>query len=585
MQLLRRILQNVRPTLLALTLVLIAMLFLSGHPARACWNIIESTCFDYPSVPANWGSAGLQHPSNSGRFWWRYPNPPYEPATPPPPSVTWDLENQVYDIHMCQNNIQAIWCNGWPRNHDPRMDNYPNYDSAYVTYGPIDLSQGAVAAGCSFYLYNRSEVAHDSLYYGCVRGAGANAKKLHLLPRDSIYIAGVSSVIMHDQTFQASLIDFSHLRNLVTGDTVSFLGSSNVYCFWRFRSDNNNIGNTGAFIDNVSVSWDDGGRDLEALTCTMKKMDSTLWTFPLVPLDTAWAAFTWMSCAGGLGDYPDFEIIGRVDTMVVLDTIIHGAASGLTVTMATRPWILMPDTHVVRFFVDVLDSVEETNEANDSVTFTYVVPPLHPAPTFLWTAPAEGGGPLYGDQTATLKWEAYRDPDVPATLTFGSNADGSTCTGITLPGGESREVLNGKDSLVWTLTSYNYGRMLYPYVRIRDAFNDTCIHSPYPVIRREAQSVEDHGLGSIPEHFYLAQNYPNPFNPATDLRFGVARAGHVNLTVYNLLGREVAVLVNGDRAPGSYTVEFDGGSLPSGLYLYKLTTPEGTQSRKMMLMK
>ena len=90
---------------------------------------------------------------------------------------------------------------------------------------------------------------------------------------------------------------------------------------------------------------------------------------------------------------------------------------------------------------------------------------------------------------------------------------------------------------------------------------------------------------SLPQTMYLEPNYPNPFNPATEIRYGIKVPGDVTLRVYDVLGRDVVMLVNAHREPGSYAVRFDGEGLPSGLYMYVLTTPEGTIGRKMMLLK
>jgi hypothetical protein len=89
----------------------------------------------------------------------------------------------------------------------------------------------------------------------------------------------------------------------------------------------------------------------------------------------------------------------------------------------------------------------------------------------------------------------------------------------------------------------------------------------------------------IARSFKLAQNYPNPFNPATKIDYVVPVSGHVTITVYDVLGREVATVLNEDLEPGTYQAAFDGGSLSSGVYYYKMTAGAFSQTRKMMLVK
>lgn len=85
--------------------------------------------------------------------------------------------------------------------------------------------------------------------------------------------------------------------------------------------------------------------------------------------------------------------------------------------------------------------------------------------------------------------------------------------------------------------------------------------------------------------FSLEQNYPNPFNPKTEIKFQVSSVSDVKIAVYDLLGREVAVLVNEQKVPGSYEVDFDGSRLASGVYIYRLTAGSFTESHKMILTK
>lgn len=85
--------------------------------------------------------------------------------------------------------------------------------------------------------------------------------------------------------------------------------------------------------------------------------------------------------------------------------------------------------------------------------------------------------------------------------------------------------------------------------------------------------------------YMLAQNYPNPFNPATKIAYSVGTASHVHLGVYNLLGQEIATLVNDARNPGSYEVDFSAANIPSGVYFYTLKAGSYSTTKKMVVLK
>jgi len=89
----------------------------------------------------------------------------------------------------------------------------------------------------------------------------------------------------------------------------------------------------------------------------------------------------------------------------------------------------------------------------------------------------------------------------------------------------------------------------------------------------------------IPDKFTLHQNYPNPFNPATKIKFEIPKAQFTSIIVFDILGREVSVLLNKQIKPGSYEVSWDASSFPGGVYFYKLITADFVETRKMVLIK
>jgi hypothetical protein len=97
-------------------------------------------------------------------------------------------------------------------------------------------------------------------------------------------------------------------------------------------------------------------------------------------------------------------------------------------------------------------------------------------------------------------------------------------------------------------------------------------------------SVDD-VFASLPESFHLGQNYPNPFNPSTTITYKLASRSRVILSVYDMLGRQVAVLVDETREAGTHSVRWNAGTTASGVYIYQLRAGDFLESRKMILMQ
>ena len=98
-------------------------------------------------------------------------------------------------------------------------------------------------------------------------------------------------------------------------------------------------------------------------------------------------------------------------------------------------------------------------------------------------------------------------------------------------------------------------------------------------------SVDNSKNNSLPVEFSLSQNYPNPFNPSTTISFSIPEKSYVSIKVYNVLGKEVATLVNEEITAGNHDVDFNASELASGTYFYKLQTGKFVNVKKMILIK
>ncbi len=89
----------------------------------------------------------------------------------------------------------------------------------------------------------------------------------------------------------------------------------------------------------------------------------------------------------------------------------------------------------------------------------------------------------------------------------------------------------------------------------------------------------------MPKEFSLEQNYPNPFNPITTIKYNLPKASEVALTIYDVLGREIITIVNGQQQPGIYEVKCDASNVSSGIYFYQLKTNDYVNTKKMLLLR
>jgi hypothetical protein len=99
------------------------------------------------------------------------------------------------------------------------------------------------------------------------------------------------------------------------------------------------------------------------------------------------------------------------------------------------------------------------------------------------------------------------------------------------------------------------------------------------------ETVNINYLPPLPEYYYLGQNYPNPFNPTTQINYELPVSGLVTLKVFDILGREISILVNEEKSAGTYQVNFSSNGLSSGIYFYTLTSHNYSKTKKMVLLR
>jgi len=167
----------------------------------------------------------------------------------------------------------------------------------------------------------------------------------------------------------------------------------------------------------------------------------------------------------------------------------------------------------------------------------------------------------------------------------------------------------GYDNHLLTLKYSNSGDLLWQeqysvesdsfYTPLKILYSNNSVYSISNVFRQDSLRYETIVIkytqtigiepvsAEIPQQFSLSQNYPNPFNPSTKIRFAISgsSAAQTFLSVYDMLGREISTLVNQELKPGTYEVDWNASSFPSGVYFYRLNAGSFTETKKMLLVK
>ena len=133
------------------------------------------------------------------------------------------------------------------------------------------------------------------------------------------------------------------------------------------------------------------------------------------------------------------------------------------------------------------------------------------------------------------------------------------------------------------LGSVSSGQYGYKLI-VASGYNGTAAVTNTQIYTEDFTPVNN-GNANVPDNYSLGQNYPNPFNPVTKINYDIKENGFVSMKIYSILGEEVMTIVDGYKAAGSYTVDFNASSLSSGVYIYRINTGSYTDSKKMILIK
>jgi uncharacterized protein (TIGR02145 family) len=196
------------------------------------------------------------------------------------------------------------------------------------------------------------------------------------------------------------------------------------------------------------------------------------------------------------------------------------------------------------------------------------------------------GGKLKSTITRPDNNPAWRDPNTGATDEFGFNwlPGGTRFAGGAFPDDNARFAYGQ----IWTSGEVGEDGIRYLARFDRNGIRRQIVpktNGSYIRCVADATATSNESINETPSTVTLAQNYPNPFNPSTVISYSLADAGNVKITVYDLVGRELSVLVNESKAAGTYQVSFDASALSSGIYMYRLQSEGQTLTRMMTLMK
>jgi len=471
--------------------------------------------------------------------------------------------------------------------------------NAWVWWGPVDLTD-AVAAGVSFWTY----IDLDNFAFDSLSVVAVNTDPAELTDEDFFENVPIGRSFSHrlgnDWSHQIFYLD----ELVLAGDEenlVSMLGEEDVWIAFVWHSNGADIAGTGAYLDDIVFSWDDGLFDLvpeDILLGYPVNEDSTHWT-ETTPLEGEEVQFRVTFMADGVGETPEFTVDLYLDDEQIYTEELSVVGSPVEVysVKADVLWEATPGDHVLRWELDTpMDNgrVEEYNDENNSIEKAFHV--IHNIPPELnIISPAEDPTYLPDDDDALISFSVrdtlddnvritwYWATDTTGVYTDPTVFDEFGFIGRSIDLDREEPLYEGVLSWDWRDDEDIQPEMTFWVIGIAiDGWldNHTITVSPgrfsYPL---EIVSSVDTPL---PTESGIREAYPNPFNDAIKIGYDLAGTMHVNLSVIDISGRLIKTLVHGEYSSGRHEASWQPESNTAGVYLLRLETPESSTTRKVI---
>lgn len=582
------------------------LLGLTPQPTYAVWHVLLDEHFNLDQQNDNLRWPWFTDLRDSLLWHWNPRDPHFRAEGVRRTNYGWGLQDYLYNVRVRpQDEIQqALWCavtnlSDTTRPRWPEDDQYMDGQNAWVWWGPVDLADAA-SAGVSFWFYlDLDNFAGDSLSVVAVNRDPADLTAVNFfdnVPIGRSFSHRLGNDWIHQIFFLDSLVLAGDEENL-----VSMLGEEEVWIAFVWHSDGADITGTGAFLDDVIFSWDDGLFDLvptDLLVGYPINEDSTFWTNK-TPLLGDEIQFKVLFLADGLGETPDFTVDLYLDDERIYTEDISVVGSPVEVYSVTADvlWEATPGDHVIRWELDTpMDNgrVDESNDDNNAIEMAFHVI-LNIPPQFTINSPAADSTQLVEREDALISFAVRDTLDDNVRITWFWTTD--TAGVYTNPevfdeyGFIGRSVdLNRQEPLYEGVYAWRWENdgslehgMVFWIVGISvDGWldNHTIAVSPgrfyYPPLAVPRIDTP------IPGDFGIRETYPNPFNDAINIKYSLASNADVNLSVMDLSGRHVATLCQGNKPVGRHEISWIPESTTAGVYLLRLETPDFSDTRKVV---